>query len=134
MPFIRTLPDGIHTHVDRDGSNISFGQKQLISLARMVIRQPPVLLLDECTSALDPVTQEAVQKSIFRDFPRTTIIAVAHHLETILGFEQICVFHQGHVVEKGTVRELRSAGGAFAKMLQAKRMTKPRHDLKPPTA
>jgi len=125
MQFIRTLPDGLDTHVDRDGSNVSFGQKQLISLARMVIRQPPVLLLDECTSALDPVTQEAVQKSILRDFPRTTIIAVAHRLETVLDFEQICVFHQGHVIERGTVQELKKLGGTFAKMLQAKRLQLP---------
>lgn len=125
MQFIRTLPDGLDTHVDRDGSNVSFGQKQLISLARMVIRQPPVLLLDECTSALDPITQEAVQKSILRDFPRTTVIAVAHRLETVMDFEQICVFHQGHVVERGTVQELKKAEGLFAKMLQAKRLQPP---------
>jgi len=124
MPFIRMLPDGIYTHIDRDGSNISFGQKQLISLARMVLRQPPVLLLDECTSALDPVTQEAVQKSILRDFPRTTIIAVAHRLETVLEFDQISVFHEGQIVENGTVQELKKADGAFMKMLQAKNMTK----------
>eukprot|EP00439_Symbiodinium_sp_Y106_P041112 s522_g5.t1 len=119
MQFIRTLPDawpatgesrtalidGLDTHVDRDGSNVSFGQKQLISLARMVIRQPPVLLLDECTSALDPVTQEAVQKSILRDFPRTWLA--------------------GHVIERGTVQELKKLGGTFAKMLQAKRLQLP---------
>ncbi|CAJ1364719.1 unnamed protein product [Effrenium voratum] len=97
MPYIRTLPDGIDSAIDRDGSNISFGQKQLLSLARMVVRQPPILLLDECTSALDPVTQEAAQKTILKDFPRTTTIAVAHRLETILDFDQIVVFEQGLV-------------------------------------
>ncbi|CAK9013622.1 unnamed protein product [Durusdinium trenchii] len=122
MPYIRTLPEGIDTHIERDGSNISFGQKQLLSLARMVVRQPPVLLLDECTSALDPLTQEAVQKTILKDFPRTTTIAVAHRLETIMSFDQIVVFDEGKVVENGTVDKLRKADGLFTAMLRAKGM------------
>lgn len=120
MPYIRTLPDGIDTYIERDGSNVSFGQKQLLSLARMVVRQPPVLLLDECTSALDPTTQEAAQKTILKDFPRTTTIAVAHRLETIMNFDQVVVFDEGLVIENGTVDELRKADGAFAAMLRAK--------------
>eukprot|EP00434_Breviolum_minutum_P020734 symbB.v1.2.018286.t1/scaffold1381.1/size245675/3 len=120
MPYIRTLADGIDTYIERDGSNISFGQKQLLSLARMVVRQPPVLLLDECTSALDPVTQEATQKTILKDFPRTTTIAVAHRLETILNFDQVVVFKGGTIIENGTVDELRKANGPFAAMLKAK--------------
>jgi len=120
MPYIRTLADGIDTYIERDGSNISFGQKQLLSLARMVARQPPVLLLDECTSALDPVTQEATQKTILKDFPRTTTIAVAHRLETIMNFDQVVVFKAGTIIENGTVDELRKANGPFAAMLKAK--------------
>ncbi|CAJ1399618.1 unnamed protein product [Effrenium voratum] len=123
MPYIRTLPDGIDSAIDRDGSNISFGQKQLLSLARMVVRQPPILLLDECTSALDPVTQEAAQKTILKDFPRTTTIAVAHRLETILDFDQIVVFEQGKKIEEGTVAELRKLDGHFAHMLKVKQGT-----------
>jgi len=120
MSHVRNLPAGIHSQVGRDGSNMSFGQRQLLSLARMVIRQPPVLLLDECTSALDPQSQAAAQKSLESDFPLTTTIAIAHRLETIKDYDQIVVLEEGKVIENGPPKELAAIkGGAFAQMLQA---------------
>jgi len=122
MPYLRTLPDGIDSELSRDGANLSFGQRQLLSLARMVVRQPPVLLLDECTSALDPNTQEAVQKTLLNDFPMSTVIAIAHRIETILDFDKIIVFDEGHVAEQGTVKEVSNIeNGIFAKMLKTHR-------------
>ncbi|CAE8649437.1 unnamed protein product, partial [Polarella glacialis] len=119
MPFLRSLPDGIDSEISRDGANLSFGQRQLLSLARMVVRQPPVLLLDECTSALDPVTQEAAQKTLISGFPMTTVIAIAHRVETIMNFDRIIVFDEGSIAEQGSVEEvLKVENGIFANMVK----------------
>jgi len=84
----------------------------------MVVRQPPVLLLDECTSALDPATQEAVQSTLLNSFPMSTILASAHRVETILDFDNVVVLDSGSVVEKGTVQEvLELPNGIFAQMV-----------------
>merc|ERR1719401_2443092 len=95
MTYVRSLPSGIDSAITQEGGNMSFGPKQLLSMARMVIRQPPVLLLDECTSALDPSTQQSVQSTILHEFPMSTIIAVAHRVETLLNFDRIVVFDKG---------------------------------------
>ncbi|CAE8629419.1 unnamed protein product [Polarella glacialis] len=122
MPFLRSLPDGIDSEISRDGANLSFGQRQLLSLARMVVRQPPVLLLDECTSALDPVTQEAAQKTLISGFPMTTVIAIAHRVETIMNFDRIIVFDEGSIAEQGSVEEvLKVENGIFANMVKIHR-------------
>lgn len=119
MPFLRSLRDGIDTQLERDGSNLSFGQRQLLSLARMVIRQPPVLLLDECTSALDPFTQDAVQKTLLEGFPMTTVVAIAHRVETIMNFDKVVVFDDGRIAEQGTVQEvMKVENGIFASMVR----------------
>jgi len=118
MQFVQE--GGLDTEITRDGANLSFGQKQLLSLARMVIKQPPVLLLDECTSALDPSTQEAVQRTLMTQFPMTTIIAVAHRVETILDFDHIVAFSCGSVVESGGVEDLlKIERGVFAGLVKA---------------
>merc|ERR1712151_173706 len=104
--------------ISKDGANLSTGQKQLLSLARMVVRQPTVLLLDECTSALDPATQEAVQETVLKSFPMSTIIAIAHRVETILDFDQIVVLEEGLVAEEGSVGNvLKIDKGIFATMV-----------------
>jgi ABC-type multidrug transport system fused ATPase/permease subunit len=87
--------------VRADGENFSFGQRQLLCIARMILRQPSVLLLDECTSAIDPRTQQLVQETIRVGFPRSTMIAIAHRLETIMDFDQIAVFDRGQVRKMG---------------------------------
>lgn len=112
---------GLDAEVKAEGDNLSFGQRQLLSIARMVIRQPAILLLDEATSAIDPATQEAVQNTIRAGFPDSTIMAIAHRLETILDFDMVVVLDKGEVVEMGTVSELKDRkGGLFNKMLAAK--------------
>lgn len=103
------------------GNNLSFGQRQLLCLARMVLRRPALLLLDEATSAIDPKTQEIVQQAVTSAFEGSTIIAIAHRLETILDFDLVVVFDKGQIVEKGAVKELATMkGGIFANMLAAK--------------
>merc|ERR1719367_1263048 len=113
---------GIYTPLSSDGSNLSFGQRQLLCLARTVIRQPSLILLDEATSALDPHTQELVQSTIQTSFPQSTIVVIAHRLETILNFDLIIVMELGSIVERGSIAELSTVkGGLFNKMLAAKR-------------
>merc|ERR1719343_152115 len=104
--------------IKADGENLSFGQRQLLCIARMILRQTQVLLLDEATSAIDPVTQEIIQASIHEFFPTSTIIAIAHRLETIMDFDMVFVMEKGVVVEKGSVKELSvMKNGIFARML-----------------
>uniref|UniRef100_A0A7S1MGY5 ATP-dependent transporter ycf16 n=1 Tax=Alexandrium catenella TaxID=2925 RepID=A0A7S1MGY5_ALECA len=112
----------LNFQVAEEGSNLSFGQRQLICLARMVLRQPALLLLDEATSAIDPRTQEEVQNTIITAFPNSTLVAVAHRLETILDFDYVCVLERGEVIEQGSVKEVsQRKGGRLRKMLEAKR-------------
>uniref|UniRef100_A0A7S4QII7 ABC transporter domain-containing protein n=1 Tax=Alexandrium monilatum TaxID=311494 RepID=A0A7S4QII7_9DINO len=109
--------------ISEEGTNLSFGQRQLICLARMVLRQPPLLLLDEATSAIDRRSQEEVQHTIITAFPNSKLIAVAHRLETILDFDDVCVMERGEVVEQGAVKEVsQRKGGRFRAMLEAKKM------------
>jgi len=117
---VRGLEGGLDFKIRDEGSNLSFGQRQLLNLARNVLRRPMLLLLDEATSALDPRLQELLQATVVEAFPDSTIVVVAHRLETILGFDMVAVLHDGRVVEQGGVRELSQAsGGALAKMLAA---------------
>lgn len=105
-----------------DGGNLSFGERQLLCIGRMVLRQPPLLLLDEATSAIDPRTQEAVQKTISTSFPSSTLVAIAHRLETIVDFDSVCVMERGEVVQHGSVKEVsQQKGGQLWKMMEAKR-------------
>jgi len=120
ISFIKKLGAGLESAVKADGENFSFGQRQLLCIARMILRQPALLLLDEATSAIDPNTQEVVQQAIRSAFPDSTIVAVAHRLETILDFDGVIVMEKGHIVEQGSVKELANTkGGLFAKMLNA---------------
>jgi len=119
--FVTKTGVGLDMYIKADGDNLSFGQKQLICIARQILRNPELLLLDECTSAIDPHTQEMVQDTIRTGFPDSTLVAIAHRLETIMDFDTVIVLDRGHVVEKGLISELSQAkGGWFAKMLHAK--------------
>lgn len=120
LPVVRALSQGLDAPLAKDGATLSYGQRQLLSLARMVVRQPPVLLLDECTSALDPATEEAAQCTLKTAFPMSTLFASAHRVDTIMDFDSIVVLDGGAVAETGTVEELlRLPDGIFAKMIAA---------------
>merc|ERR1719486_74045 len=97
--------------------NLSFGQRQLLCMARMVIRQPALILLDEATSALDPATQQQVQHTIEKQFPESTLVMIAHRLETVANFDKVMVMDRGQIKEQGRVEQLRVLkDGIFAKM------------------
>lgn len=117
---IRDREGGLDAEVSAEGENLSFGQRQLLCIARAVLRQPQLLLLDEATSSIDPASQELVQSTIRKCFPEATIIAIAHRLETILDFDRVLVLDKGIVVEDGGIHELKDVqGGHFNKMLSA---------------
>jgi ABC-type multidrug transport system fused ATPase/permease subunit len=118
---IASLPEGLASEIQSDGSNLSFGQRQLLCMARMVIRQPALILLDEATSALDPATQQQVQHTIEKQFPDSTLVMIAHRLETVANFDKVIVMNKGKVEEQGPPSELRQVkNGVFARMWAAK--------------
>eukprot|EP00747_Dinoflagellata_sp_TGD_P097045 gnl/TRDRNA2_/TRDRNA2_167015_c0_seq1.p1 gnl/TRDRNA2_/TRDRNA2_167015_c0~~gnl/TRDRNA2_/TRDRNA2_167015_c0_seq1.p1 ORF type:complete len:653 (+),score=147.27 gnl/TRDRNA2_/TRDRNA2_167015_c0_seq1:3-1961(+) len=121
VDFVQTLPQQIYTPLADDGRNFSFGQRQLLCIARMILSQPALLLLDEATSAIDPSTQEKLHRAIHTSFPRSTIVAIAHRLETILDFDTAVVMDKGRVIENGSIKMLRSnPNSVLSKMLVAR--------------
>ena len=116
--FVRRLPDGYDTIVGERGARLSGGQRQRIGIARALLKRAPILLLDEATSALDTETEMAIQAAVVRVMRDRTVIAVAHRLSTLTAFDRILVIDEGRIVEDGTIRELRQAGGLFEQMWQ----------------
>jgi ATP-binding cassette subfamily B protein len=115
--LISGLPKGYDTPVGERGYRFSGGEKQRIAIARTVLRNPPVLVLDEATSALDTETERAVQQALDELSRGRTTIAIAHRLSTIRDADQILVLDSGHIVERGTHRELIALGGRYAALL-----------------
>lgn len=114
--FVRALPEGYDTIVGERGTWLSGGQRQRIGIARALLKRAPILLLDEAKSALDTETEMAIQAAIVRVMQDRTVIAVARRLSTLTAFDGILVINEGRIVEDGTFRELRQAGGLFGEM------------------
>lgn len=112
--FIRALPEGYDTLVGERGVKLSGGQRQRLSLARAILKSPPVLILDEATSAVDNETEAAIQRSLARIARGRTVLMVAHRLSTIVSADEIVVLDAGRVVERGTHAELVALGGRYA--------------------
>jgi ATP-binding cassette subfamily B protein len=123
--FVRALPDGYNTIVGERGARLSGGQRQRIGIARALLKRAPILLLDEATSALDTETEMSIQAAVVRVMRDRTVISVAHRLSTLTAFDRILVISDGRIVEDGTIRQLRQAGGLFEQMwqLQAEGLT-----------
>ena len=116
---IMKMPEGFDTYVGERGALLSGGQKQRISIARIFLKNPPILILDEATSALDSVTEAHIQKAFDElSVGRTTLI-IAHRLATIQGADRIVVIENGKIEEEGTQAELLARGGMYAKLYQA---------------
>ena len=117
--FICRLPNGYDTEVAEDGGNISQGQRQLLCIARVMLRRPPILILDEATSSIDTRTEVLVQDAFEELMKGRTSFIVAHRLSTIKNADQILVMKDGNIIERGTHDELLNRGGFYAKLYES---------------
>ncbi|WP_449348260.1 ABC transporter ATP-binding protein [Streptomyces shaanxiensis] len=117
--FIRTLPDGYDTVIDDEGSGVSAGEKQLITIARAFLSDPVILVLDEATSSVDTRTEVLIQKAMAKLAHGRTSFVIAHRLSTIRDADTILVMENGSIVEQGTHTDLLEAGGAYARLYKA---------------
>jgi ATP-binding cassette subfamily B protein len=114
--FIRQLPQGYDTLVGERGQKLSGGQKQRLAIARAIVKNPPILILDEATSAVDNETEAAIQRSLERIIQNRTTIAIAHRLSTVRNADCIYVMEQGKLVEQGRHEELLNREGIYASL------------------
>lgn len=114
--FITQTENGYDTNIGDRGGRLSGGQRQRVSIARAILKNPPILILDEATSALDTESERLVQDALYKLMKTRTTIAVAHRLSTIKNSDEICVMHEGKIVERGTHNELMHLDGYYKKL------------------
>lgn len=117
--LISSLPDGMDTVIGERGVKLSGGQKQRLAIARMFLKNPPILILDEATSALDTETEAAIQQSLADLSVGRTTLVIAHRLTTIKNADRIIVVNEDGISEEGRHEELVNAGGTYSRLYQA---------------
>jgi ATP-binding cassette subfamily B protein len=117
--FIESLPEGYMTVLSDDGVNISKGQKQLLTIARAMLSDAPILILDEATSNVDSRTKKLIQDALYALMKGRTCFVIAHRLSTVKNADKILVVRDGLVTEQGTHEELLAAGGFYASLYNA---------------
>ena len=117
--FIRTLTDGYDTLINEEGSNVSQGEKQLLTIARALLKNPEVLILDEATSSVDTRLERRLQGAMDRVMENRTCFVIAHRLSTIINADKILVLEHGDIVEQGSHEELLNKNGVYARLYNA---------------
>ena len=118
---VMAMPDGFQTYVGERGVMLSGGQKQRVSIARIFLKNPPILILDEATSALDSVTEARIQSAFDELAKGRTTLIIAHRLSTIRSANRIIVVDDNHILEEGTHEELLEKGGEYAQLYNAQK-------------
>lgn len=115
-PLLERLPDGLDTTLRERGGNLSSGERQLLAVARVAIRNPTVLVMDEATAFMDPSTEATLQRDLDRLLEKRTAVVIAHRLATVEAADRIFVLRRGQLIEQGTHQELRALGGLYAEL------------------
>ena len=116
--FVSRLPHGYDTMIGENGARLSGGERQRISIARALLKDAPVVLLDEATASLDVENETKVQEALSRLLAGKTVIVIAHRMRTVMSADKIVVLEDGRVAEQGSPEELLAAGGLFARMVR----------------
>jgi ATP-binding cassette subfamily B protein len=122
--FIAGLPSGYDTVVGENGVGLSGGQKQRVSIARAFLKDAPIVVLDEMTANVDPINEMKIQRAVSRLAQNRTVLVIAHHLHTVQTADQILVFDQGAITERGTHFGLLEQKGLYARLWEAQEMAK----------
>ena len=115
--FVNKLPDGYNTPIGENGAKLSGGERQRISIARALLKNAPIVLLDEATASLDVENETKLQGALSRLLENKTVLVIAHRMRTVESADKIVVLDEGKVAEQGTPDELKKQNGLYAKML-----------------
>lgn len=121
--FVEKLPDGYNTVIGENGSKLSGGQRQRISIARAILKDAPIILLDEASASLDVESETFVQKALSRLIANRTVIMIAHRMRTIANASKLIILEDGHVVEQGTPEQLLRKEGVYQRMVDLQKMS-----------
>jgi ATP-binding cassette subfamily B protein len=114
--WLETLPLGLQSEVGERGSRLSMGQRQLVSLMRVLVQRPAIFILDEATASIDPFTEWQIQQALNLILSKTTSILIAHRLSTVRSADRIIVMEKGRIIDEGSHNELLSRGGQYANL------------------